>query len=68
MEHDRRFLAKALSQSLGRLDRVEGFLARSKRVAEEALSSCSPVEGVPGMAHRPPKPMSLNSRVGIGRR
>jgi len=61
IEQDRRFLAKALSKSLGRLDRVEGLLANSKRMAEEALRSCSPVQGVMGTPHRLQKPMRLKS-------
>jgi hypothetical protein len=67
MEHDRRFLAKALSKSLDRLVRVEGLLANSKRVAEEALGSCPPVRGTMGSAHRLPRPMKVNSRLAIGR-
>jgi hypothetical protein len=67
IELDRRFLAEALSRSLDRRDRVENLLANSKRVAEEALGSCPPVQGTMGSAHRLPKPMKLNSRLAIGR-
>ena len=67
IELDRRFLAKALSRSLDRRDRVENLLANSKRVAEEALGSCPPVRGTMGSAHRLPKPMKVNSRLAIGR-
>lgn len=61
LEHDRRFLAKALSRSLDRLDRVERLLANSKRVAEVALGSCSPVQGVSGSTHGLQKPLKALS-------